>query len=75
VIGIELPRDQRKELRQIACQAMGRVSECAHFVLLSDKGKSVPEMTELMDDSAETVCRWQGARPEHPLRAQTGHDG
>jgi len=49
---------QREELRQLARQATGRVSERAHFVLLSDKGKSVPEIAELMDYSAETVYTW-----------------
>jgi transposase len=57
-IRIELNDAQREELRQLARQATGRVSERAHFVLLSDKGKSVPEIAELMDYSAETVYTW-----------------
>lgn len=58
VVRIELTDEQRNELRQLARQANGRVSERAHFVLLSDKGKSVPEIAELMDYSAETVYSW-----------------
>jgi transposase len=57
-IRIKLTREQRKELREFARQAVGRVSERAHFVLLSDKGKSVPEIAEWMDYSAETVYSW-----------------
>lgn len=58
VIRIKLTKEQRRELRQLARQAVGRVSERAHFVLLSDKGKSVPEIAELMDYSVETVYSW-----------------
>jgi transposase len=58
VIRIYLTKEQRKELREFARQAVGRVSERAHFVLLSDKGKSVPEIAEWMDYSAETVYSW-----------------
>jgi transposase len=58
VIRIKLTKEQRNELRQFARQAAGRVSERAHFVLLSDKGKSVSEIAELMDYSAETVYSW-----------------
>ena len=48
-IRIELTDGQREELRQLARRATGCVSERAHFVLLSDKGKPVPEIVELMD--------------------------
>lgn len=58
VIRIKLTSEQRKELREFARRAIGRVSERAHFVLLSDKGKSVPEIAEWMDYSAETVYSW-----------------
>jgi len=57
-IHIKLTKKQRAELRQMARRSVGRVSERAHFVLLSDKGKSVPEIAELMDYSAETVYGW-----------------
>ena len=58
MIRVKLTREQRKELREFARQAVGRVAERAHFVLLSDKDKSVPEIAELMDYSAETVYSW-----------------
>jgi transposase len=57
-IRIELTGAQREELRQLARRAGGSVSERAHFVLLSDKGKAVPDIAELMDYSAETVYTW-----------------
>jgi transposase len=53
-----LTEEQRRELRQVARQAVGRVSERAHFVLLSDQGKSVPEAAALMGYSAETAYTW-----------------
>jgi transposase len=57
-IRIELTDAQREELRQLARRATGCVSERAHFVLLSDKGKPVPEIAEWMDYSAESVYAW-----------------
>ena len=41
-IQITLSGEQRQELRRLAREAVGRISG-AHFVLLSDQGKSVPE--------------------------------
>jgi transposase len=57
-IRIELSDEQRQELRRLAREAIGRVSERAHFVLLSDLGKSVPEMAVLMGYSAQAVYPW-----------------
>jgi transposase len=57
-IRIELSEAQREELRQVAREAVGRVSERAHFVLLSDKGKSVPEIAALMGYTVPTVYEW-----------------
>jgi putative transposase len=57
-IFIELTETQRTELRRLARQAIGRVSERVHFVLLSDQGKSVPEIASLFGYSAETVYTW-----------------
>jgi hypothetical protein len=54
-IHIELNDEQRQELRRLAREAIGRVSERAHFVLLSDQGKSVPEIGALMGYSAQAV--------------------
>lgn len=57
-IFIQLTETQRAELRRLARQALGRVSERVHFVLLSDQGKSVPEIASLFGYSAETVYSW-----------------
>lgn len=46
------------ELRQLARQAVGRVSERAHFVLLSAQGYSPPEIGELLGYDAQTVRIW-----------------
>jgi putative transposase len=57
-IRIELNDEQRQELRRLAREAIGRISERAHFVLLSDQGKSVPEIGALMGYSAQAVYPW-----------------
>lgn len=57
-IRITLNDAQRQELRRLAREAVGRVSERAHFVLLSDQGKSVPEIGALMGYSAQAVYPW-----------------
>ncbi len=49
---------QYEELRQVARQAVGRVSERAHFVLLSHQGHSPPEIGCLMGYDAVTVRTW-----------------
>lgn len=55
---IDLTPEQCRELQRLARTAIGRVSERAHFVLLSDQGKSVPEIAHLMDYSAQAVYPW-----------------
>lgn len=57
-IRVTLSDAQRQELRRLARDAIGRVSERAHFVLLSDQGKSVPEIGALMGYSAQAVYPW-----------------
>ena len=57
-IRITLNDAQRQELRRLAREAVGRISERAHFVLLSDQGKSVPEIGVLMGYSAQAVYPW-----------------
>jgi putative transposase len=53
------PNDsQQAELRQVARQAVGRVSERAHFVLLSAQGYSPPEIGALLGYDAQTVRTW-----------------
>lgn len=46
------------ELRQVARQAVGRVSERAHFVLLSAQGYSPPAIGELLGYDVQTVRTW-----------------
>jgi hypothetical protein len=57
-IQITLSGEQRQELRRLAREAVGRISERAHFVLLSDQGKRVPEIGALMGYSAQAVYPW-----------------
>ena len=57
-IRIELSDEQRQELRRLAREAIGRISERAHFVLLSDQGKSVPEIGALLGYSGQAVYPW-----------------
>jgi transposase len=57
-IRIELSDEPRQELRRLAREAIGRISERAHFVLFSDQGKSVPEIGALLGYSAQAVYPW-----------------
>lgn len=71
---------RREELRQVARQAIGRVSERAHFVLLSAQGYSPPEIGELMGYDAQTVRAWLHAYREHGCAGlddapRSGHPG
>ena len=58
MLHITLNDTQVAELRQLARQAVGRVSERAHFVLLSHQGNSPPEIGRLMGYDAATVRTW-----------------
>jgi transposase len=58
MLRIKLNDTQRAALRQLARQAVGRISERAHFVLLSDQGHSPPEIGQLMGYAAATVRTW-----------------
>jgi transposase len=58
MLHIRLNDTQRAELRQWGRQAIGRVSERARFVLLSDQGYSPPEIGWLMGYDAATVRTW-----------------
>ena len=49
---------QRRELRQMTRQAVGRVSERARYVLMSAQGRSVPEIARLMECHAASVRHW-----------------
>lgn len=55
---IMLNDTQKAELQQVARQAVGRVSERAHFVLLSAAGHSPPVIGRLMGYDAQTVRGW-----------------
>jgi len=57
MIRVQLSDDQRRELRLLARQEVGRVSERIHFVLLSDQGHSPPEIAQLFH-SCEAVVRY-----------------
>jgi len=49
---------QEVALRQLARQAVGRVSERAHFVLLSAQGRTPPEIGALLGYGVGTVRHW-----------------
>lgn len=57
-IRIELSDEQRHELRRVAREAVGRVSERAHMVLLAGQGHGVPEIAKLMEYTAQAVYPW-----------------
>jgi hypothetical protein len=66
--------EQRQELRLFACREVGRVSERAHFVLLSDQGKSPPEIAGLFGYSTASICEWlKRYQAEGSPDSMTGH--
>jgi putative transposase len=65
MLRLTLDDTQHAQLRQVARQAVGRVSERAHFVLLSAQGHSAPEIGVLMDYDAQTVRTWLTAYRDH----------
>ena len=58
MLQLEIDHSDSVELRQLARQAVGRVSERAHFVLLSAQGYSAPEIGKLLGYDAQTVRIW-----------------
>ena len=58
MLQLKVDNNEYAELRQLARQAVGRVSERAHFVLLSAQGYSAPEIGDLLDYDAQTVRIW-----------------
>ncbi|MCX7683356.1 MAG: helix-turn-helix domain-containing protein [Anaerolineae bacterium] len=58
MIRIRLSEEERAALRARAQQEVGRVARRIHFVLLSDEGKSPPEIAALFTCSAATVRQW-----------------
>lgn len=65
MLHITLNDTQSAELRQLARQAVGRVSERAHFVLLSHQGYSPPAIGDLMGYDTATVRTWLKAYQAH----------
>ena len=58
MLRLEVDDSQGSELRQLARQAVGRVSERAHFVLLAGRGYSPPAIGELFGYDGQTVRTW-----------------
>ena len=56
---------QCAQLRQVARRAVGRVSERAHFVLLSLQGYSPPEIGKIMAYDEATVRKWLKSYGDH----------
>jgi transposase len=59
--------NQRDALRQTARQAIGRVSERAHFVLMHDQGMTPQQIAAIMDYELRTVQRWLKRYDSHGL--------
>lgn len=64
MLRIRLDDNQQTALRQVARQAVGRVSERAHFVLLSARGYSPPQIGTWLGYDAQTVRAWLHAYQE-----------
>lgn len=58
MLQLDLHDSEYAELRQVARQAVGRVSERAHFVLLSAQGYSPPAIGKLLGYDGQTVRTW-----------------
>ena len=58
MIFVQLTDDQRRELRQVSRQAVGRVALRAQMVLLSDRSFSVPQIAEIHDCGEDVVRTW-----------------
>ena len=50
--------NERAELRKMARQEVGRVSQRATIILLSERRKKVPELAEIFGVSRATVRLW-----------------
>lgn len=62
-----LHENERQALRQVARQAVGRVSERAHFVLMREQGMTQQQIADRMDYSLRTVQRALSRYDEHGL--------
>jgi transposase len=61
MLRLQLNDTQEQELHLEARQAIGRVSERIHFVLLAAQGYSPPEIAQLMGYDTATVRMWLSA--------------
>jgi transposase len=55
---VQLTDEQRREVRQVSRQAVGRVALRAQMVLLSDRSFSVPQIAEIHDCGEDVVRTW-----------------
>lgn len=55
---MHLNDSERDALRQVARQAVGRVSERAHFVLMRDQNMTQAQIAQVMNYKGRTVHRW-----------------
>jgi transposase len=67
ILRVTLDDTQKAALHQLARQPVGRVSECAHFVLLSAQGHSAPRIATLLGYDAATVRHWLKGYLRHGL--------
>jgi transposase len=58
MIFVQLSDEQRRELRRVSRQAVGRVALRAHMVLLSGRSFSVPQIAEIHDCGEDVVRTW-----------------
>jgi len=58
MIHLHLTENQRRELRQVSRQAIGRVALRAQMVLLADRGYSVPQIATIQDCGQDVVRTW-----------------
>ena len=65
MIHIELTEGQRQELNLVSRQAIGRVAERAHMVLLSDRGYSVPVIAVISACGCDVVRTWLQRYAQH----------
>ncbi len=49
---------ERSNLEKLTQQAVGRVAERSWYILLSNKGKSVPEICEVFNKHPNCVRKW-----------------
>jgi len=50
--------EEHRTLKQMKQQDVGRVAMRAHMILLSERGYTVPQITDLHDVRDDTVYKW-----------------